>query len=149
MMYELSLSTGLTTEISTVDRLAGVLHDHLQAGAEDAVHWSIRTPAGQVHSGHIAASSSQDWITVTIAEITANLNREAAGPSDQGIARIHLSIDLDVDVQAWATEYGLSLSDVPDDARRLLTAQLHEDITATAARLGTFTPANITAVARR
>lgn len=143
-MYALSLSTGLTTEARTVDQLAGILRDHLPAAvAADKVHWTIRTPAGHVHSGHIGVGSSPEWITAAVDEIAANLTRAAAEPSDPAIARIHLMLDVDVD--AWANEYGLSLSEVPDDARRHLTEQIHEQITTTAALWGTFTPANITA----
>lgn len=145
-MYALSLSTGLTTEVSTADRVAGVLRDHLPAAvAAGTVHWTIRTPAGDVHSGHIGAGAGQDWITAAVDEIAADLNRPAATPIDPAFARIHLMLDIDVDVEAWANEYGLSPSQVPADARRHLTEQLHEQIAATAALWGTFTPGNITA----
>lgn len=145
-MYALSLSTGLATEARTVDQLAGTLHDRLPAAvATDTVHWTIRTPTDQVHSGHIGVGSSPEWTTAAVDEITANLNRAAAEPSDPAIARIHLMLDLDVDVDAWANEYGLSPAEVPENARRHLTEQIHEQITTTAALWGTFTPANITA----
>lgn len=145
-MYALSLSTGLATEAGTVDQLAGILRDRLPAAvATDKVHWTIRTPAGHVHSGHIGVGSSPEWTTAAVDEIAANLNRAASEPSDPAIARIHLDLDVDVDVDAWANEYGLSPAEVPDDARRHLTEQIHEQITTTAALWGTFTPANITA----
>lgn len=147
-MYELSLSTGLTTEIGTVDRIAGVLRDHLPAAVvDDAVHWTVRTPAGDVHSGHIGATSSQEWITAAVDEIAANLRRPPAGApaADAAIARIHLAVDLDVNVVDWAQEYGLTGEQVPADAGRNLAERLQQHVAELAALLGTFTPGQITA----
>lgn len=147
-MYQLITTAGLNTSAPTIDTAAAVLAQHLHDTAPDgAVHWTITTPRGTVHAGHVNRPSAV-FLAETLEEIAGNLHHEVNAADSHTVVpepgetlRIRVQLDLDLDAEGWRTEYGLARDAVAEDARSHLVDHLREAAADRATALGTFTVA--------
>jgi hypothetical protein len=79
-MYTLTSTAGLNTSVPTIAQAAAALAQHLHDLTPDGpVHWSITTPFGTTHTGHLRLNGLPDhgFLADTITEITDNLRSDA------------------------------------------------------------------------
>ena len=79
-MYTLTSTAGLNTTVPTITQAAATLAQHLHDMTPDGpVHWTITTPFGTTHTGHLRLNGIPDhgFLADTITEITDNLRNEA------------------------------------------------------------------------
>ena len=82
-MYTLTSTAGLNTTMPTIAQAAAALAQHQHDMTPDGpVHWTITTPYGTTHTGHLRLNGLPDhgFLADTIAEITDNLRSDAEQP---------------------------------------------------------------------